>query len=178
MASWSSHDDGRGITLLPRLRPAPPCAPPGLMFLTRLPVPAWVDHHPAYLMRAMMWFPLIGAAACSPLKRAPPGSAATGSGGLHPAASGHARIVLRSARSRGQPDVKPSRRRGISPPPNAGAAVGAWGAAWHGAAALLWPSPPMLAAALSTLSTVWLTGEAMAACNRPEIWKCGVQPVG
>lgn len=30
------------------------------MFLTRLPVPAWVDHHPAYLMRSMMWFPLIG----------------------------------------------------------------------------------------------------------------------
>ena len=24
------------------------------MFLTRLPVPAWVDHHPAYLMRSMM----------------------------------------------------------------------------------------------------------------------------
>lgn len=24
----------------------------GIMFLTRLPVPAWVDHHPAYLMRA------------------------------------------------------------------------------------------------------------------------------
>lgn len=70
----------------------------GLMFLTRLPVPAWVDHHPAYLMRSMMWFPLIGAA------------------------------------------------------------VGAWGAAWHAAAALLWPSPPLLAAALSTLSTVWLTG--------------------
>lgn len=27
----------------------------GLMFLTRLPVPASIDHHPAYLMRSMMW---------------------------------------------------------------------------------------------------------------------------
>jgi hypothetical protein len=32
----------------------------GVMFLTRLPVPTWVDHHPAYLMRAGQWFPLIG----------------------------------------------------------------------------------------------------------------------
>lgn len=75
-----------------------PVLPPGIMFLTRLPVPAWVDHHPAHLMRAMQWFPLIGAL------------------------------------------------------------VGAWGAAWHGAAALLWPSPPALAGAVSTLATVWVTG--------------------
>lgn len=68
------------------------------MFLTRLPVPSWVDHDPRYLMRAMQWFPLIGAA------------------------------------------------------------VGAWGATWHSAAALLWPAPPMLAGAVSTLATVWLTG--------------------
>ena len=34
----------------------------GLMFLTRLPCPAWVDHHPCYLMRSLQWFPLIGAA--------------------------------------------------------------------------------------------------------------------
>ena len=31
------------------------------MFLTRMPVPVWVDHQPAFLMRSMMWFPLIGA---------------------------------------------------------------------------------------------------------------------
>lgn len=70
----------------------------GLMFLTRLPVPASIDHHPAFLVRSTMWFPLIGAL------------------------------------------------------------VGAWGAAWFNAAALLWPATPMLAAALSTLSTVWLCG--------------------
>lgn len=29
---------------------------------------------------------------------------------------------------------------------------------WYGAAALLWPSPPALAAALSTLADVWITG--------------------
>ena len=68
------------------------------MFLTRLPVPAWVDHHPAYLMRSMQFFPLVGAL------------------------------------------------------------VGAWGAAWYGAAAVLWPAPPALAATVSTLATVWLTG--------------------
>ncbi|GBF88539.1 adenosylcobinamide-GDP ribazoletransferase [Raphidocelis subcapitata] len=33
----------------------------GLMFLTRLPVPAGTDHHPTYLMRSTMYFPLIGA---------------------------------------------------------------------------------------------------------------------
>ena len=42
--------------------------------------------------------------------------------------------------------------------PLIGAAVGAWGAAWHAAAALLWPAPAALAPALSTLATVWLTG--------------------
>ena len=31
------------------------------MFLTRLPCPGWCDHHPGYLMRAMAYFPLIGA---------------------------------------------------------------------------------------------------------------------
>jgi adenosylcobinamide-GDP ribazoletransferase len=31
------------------------------MFLTRLPAPGWCDHHPAYLMRSMMYFPLFGA---------------------------------------------------------------------------------------------------------------------
>jgi nicotinate-nucleotide--dimethylbenzimidazole phosphoribosyltransferase len=29
-------------------------------FLTRLPGPIWVDHHPGYLMRGMTYFPLIG----------------------------------------------------------------------------------------------------------------------
>jgi nicotinate-nucleotide--dimethylbenzimidazole phosphoribosyltransferase len=29
-------------------------------FLTRLPGPIWVDHHPGYLMRGMAYFPLIG----------------------------------------------------------------------------------------------------------------------
>ena len=33
----------------------------GVMFLTRLPCPGWCDHHPGYLMRAMAYFPLIGA---------------------------------------------------------------------------------------------------------------------
>ena len=32
-----------------------------VMFLTRLPCPGWCDHHPGYLMRAMAYFPLIGA---------------------------------------------------------------------------------------------------------------------
>lgn len=42
--------------------------------------------------------------------------------------------------------------------PVIGAAVGAWSGVWYGAAALLWPSPPALAAALSTLADVWITG--------------------
>ena len=33
----------------------------GVMFLTRLPCPGWCDHHPGYLMRAMAYFPLLGA---------------------------------------------------------------------------------------------------------------------
>ena len=32
-----------------------------VMFLTRLPCPGWCDHHPGYLMRAMAYFPLLGA---------------------------------------------------------------------------------------------------------------------
>ena len=31
------------------------------MFLTRLPCPNWVDHHPGYLMRSMAYFPILGA---------------------------------------------------------------------------------------------------------------------
>ncbi|KXZ55222.1 hypothetical protein GPECTOR_3g364 [Gonium pectorale] len=68
----------------------------GLMFLTRLPVPPGIDHHPAFLVRSMMWFPLFGAL------------------------------------------------------------IGAWGAVWLNAAAVLWP--PGIAAAVSTFATVWLTG--------------------
>ena len=30
-------------------------------FITRLPGPTWVDHHPGYLMRGMAYFPLAGA---------------------------------------------------------------------------------------------------------------------
>jgi adenosylcobinamide-GDP ribazoletransferase len=30
------------------------------MFLTRLPCPSWTDHHPAYLMRSMLYFPPVG----------------------------------------------------------------------------------------------------------------------
>lgn len=70
--------------------------PAGVMFLTRLPCPGWCDHHPAYLMRSMAYFPIIGAV------------------------------------------------------------VGVWGAAFFAAAAVLWP--PIIAAGLSTLATVWLTG--------------------
>jgi hypothetical protein len=66
------------------------------MFLTRLPCPGWCDHHPAFLMRSMMWFPLLGAM------------------------------------------------------------VGAWGAAFYNALQVLLPRS--VAAALSTLATVWLTG--------------------
>ncbi|KAF8073024.1 CYCB2-3 [Scenedesmus sp. PABB004] len=68
----------------------------GLAFITRLPVPRHVDHHPAMLMRAMAWFPLLGAV------------------------------------------------------------VGLWGAAFLRAAAAV--LPPAVAAGVSTLSTVWLTG--------------------
>lgn len=31
-----------------------------LMFLTRLPGPIYVDHHPGYLMMGMIYFPIIG----------------------------------------------------------------------------------------------------------------------
>ena len=31
-----------------------------VMFLTRLPCPSWTDHHPAFLMRSMLYFPLTG----------------------------------------------------------------------------------------------------------------------
>jgi adenosylcobinamide-GDP ribazoletransferase len=31
-----------------------------VMFFTRLPCPAWVDHHPAFLMRGLMWAPFVG----------------------------------------------------------------------------------------------------------------------
>lgn len=33
----------------------------GVLFLTRLPCPHAIDHHPAYLMRSLQWFPVIGA---------------------------------------------------------------------------------------------------------------------
>lgn len=68
----------------------------GLMFLTRLPCPGWCDHHPAYLMRSLQWFPFIGAV------------------------------------------------------------IGFWAATWLQAACVLWP--PGVAAAVSTLATVWMTG--------------------
>ena len=68
----------------------------GAMFLTRLPVPSWVDHHPGYLMRSMAYFPLLGAL------------------------------------------------------------IGVWAAAIFDAAASLWP--PLVAAALSSAGTLWLTG--------------------
>ena len=44
--------------------------------------------------------------------------------------------------------------------PLIGALVGAWGAAFFAAASVLWP--PVVAAAVSTLATVWLTGEPPA----------------
>eukprot|EP00878_Enallax_costatus_P042810 GHUV01050292.1.p2 GENE.GHUV01050292.1~~GHUV01050292.1.p2 ORF type:complete len:175 (+),score=31.01 GHUV01050292.1:664-1188(+) len=66
------------------------------MFLTRLPCPGWCDHHPAYLMRSMCYFPIIGAV------------------------------------------------------------IGAWGAVFYNAAAVLLPAS--VAAGVSTLATVWLTG--------------------
>lgn len=31
-----------------------------VMFLTRLPCPAFTDHHPAFLMRSMLYFPVVG----------------------------------------------------------------------------------------------------------------------
>lgn len=37
-----------------------------------------------------------------------------------------------------------------------GTLIGVWGAVFFNAAAVLWPSP--IAAAISTLATVWLTG--------------------
>lgn len=81
-----------------------------LMFLTRLPCPPGIDHHPAFLVRAMQWFPLLGAA------------------------------------------------------------VGAWGAAFFNAAALLWP--PAMAAAVSTFASVgwggvgWAAGLGWHWCSR------------
>jgi adenosylcobinamide-GDP ribazoletransferase len=32
----------------------------GLTFLTRLPGPTGCDHHPAFIMRSVQWFPFIG----------------------------------------------------------------------------------------------------------------------
>lgn len=69
----------------------------GVMFLTRLPCPGWCDHHPGYLMRAMAYFPLIGACV-----------------------------------------------------------VGVWASSIYDAAASLWS--PLIAAALSSGGTLWLTG--------------------
>jgi adenosylcobinamide-GDP ribazoletransferase len=69
-----------------------------VMFLTRLPCPSWTDHHPAFLMRSMLYFPLTG--------------------------------LL----------------------------IGAWGAVWHRAAEALFGA--YIAAIVSTLATVWLTGAA------------------
>jgi adenosylcobinamide-GDP ribazoletransferase len=68
----------------------------GVMFLTRLPCPAWVGHDAEYLARSTVWFPAIGAV------------------------------------------------------------VGAFGAAAFALAAL--GLPPLVAAAISTVATVWLTG--------------------
>mmetsp|Transcript_91973 Transcript_91973/g.134418 ORF Transcript_91973/g.134418 Transcript_91973/m.134418 type:complete len:395 (+) Transcript_91973:11-1195(+) len=68
----------------------------GIMFLTRLPCPGWCDHHPGYLMRAMGYFPLLGAL------------------------------------------------------------IGVWAAAFYEAAECMWS--PLIAAALSSASTLWLTG--------------------
>jgi adenosylcobinamide-GDP ribazoletransferase len=68
----------------------------GVMFLTRLPCPAWVGHDAEYLARSTVWFPAIGAV------------------------------------------------------------VGLFGAAAYAAAAL--GLPPLVAAALATAATVWLTG--------------------
>jgi hypothetical protein len=68
----------------------------GVMFLTRLPCPAWVGHDAEYLARSTVWFPVIGAL------------------------------------------------------------VGAFGALAFAVAAL--GLPPLVAAALSTVATVWLTG--------------------
>jgi nicotinate-nucleotide--dimethylbenzimidazole phosphoribosyltransferase len=31
-----------------------------LMFLTRLPCPSFVDHHPAYILRSMLYYPIVG----------------------------------------------------------------------------------------------------------------------
>lgn len=67
-----------------------------VMFLTRLPCPTWVNHHPGYLMRSMAYFPLLGAL------------------------------------------------------------IGMWAAAIYDAAASIWP--PLVAAALSSGGTLWLTG--------------------
>ncbi|CAM9643209.1 unnamed protein product [Discosporangium mesarthrocarpum] len=68
----------------------------GLMFLTRLPCPGWVDHHPAYFMRSLAYFPLFG-------------------------------LI-----------------------------VGLWAAVFYDALDMLWSTE--VAAILSTLSSVWLTG--------------------
>ena len=68
----------------------------GVMFLTRIPCPAWVGHDAEYLARSTVWFPLIGAA------------------------------------------------------------VGVWGGLFYLLGAAGWT--PFVAAALSTVATVWLTG--------------------
>lgn len=67
-----------------------------MMFLTRLPVPSFIDHNPRFLVPGMLYFPILGAL------------------------------------------------------------IGVWAAAWFDAA--IGPLGPDIAAALSTATTVWLTG--------------------
>jgi hypothetical protein len=37
------------------------CVFTALMFLTRVPCPSCIDHHPGFLMLSMAWFPCVGA---------------------------------------------------------------------------------------------------------------------
>jgi hypothetical protein len=119
------------------------------MFLTRLPVPASTDHHPNYLMRSTM---VRGASRRRERNGARPWPAL-------PRPLRLRRVCTRPPRRRGSQtnvSLRPANARQYFPA--IGAVVGLWGAVFFWAAEQLWSR--QIAAAVSTLATVWLTGAA------------------
>jgi hypothetical protein len=115
-----------------------------MMFLTRLPVPAGTDHHPTYLMRSTMVRE--GRAAGPPPRQ-------------------ERRAVPPAMRARACPHDQPTPTPCTPSPapqyfPLIGVVVGLWGAVFFNAAQALWP--PAVAAGVSVMATVWLTGGAHA----------------
>lgn len=141
----------------PPIRTMYHCPPPrgtGIMFLTRLPVPKSIDHHPAYLMRAMAWFPLIGAlvgAWCGGCSRSTALAFATCEASAAIEGTWCAIPPLTASQ---HPPVSHASTHALPSHPRD--TTRARGAVWFDAAAALWSVP--VASAVSWLSTVWLTG--------------------